>query len=162
MDTIEVWMEQYGYLTLFVALMLEYIALPFPGELVMGFSGYLAYEGRLSWPLALSLAWAGTLVGMTVTYFIGRKLGYPFLVKIGPRIFLSPKNYETVSRYGGETLLYAAAVALFILSYRYVAHDPTNRLIHVKRESSSLKCHWLLMGALCSAVVMFMASIRVP
>ena len=88
MHVIELWLEQYGYLTLFIGLLLEYIALPFPGELVMGYSGYLVFQGKLHLLPALLVSWGGTSIGMAVNYAIGRKLGYPFLSKFGPKFFL--------------------------------------------------------------------------
>ncbi|WP_276358329.1 DedA family protein [Cohnella caldifontis] len=111
MNTIEIWMEQFGYLALFFGLMLEYVALPFPGELVMGYSGYLVSEGRLGLPLAVSIAWLGTSIGTTVTYFVGRRLGYPFLVKHGPKLFLGPRKLKKAEdgfkKYGNKLLFFS-------------------------------------------------------
>ncbi|MBB6670092.1 DedA family protein [Cohnella nanjingensis] len=111
MHIIEWWLEQYGYLTLFIGLLLEYIALPFPGELVMGYSGYLVFQGKLHLLPALLLSWGGTSIGMTVTYGIGRKLGYPFLSKFGPKFFLDAKKLskttDAFERYGSKLLFFS-------------------------------------------------------
>ncbi|RAV19326.1 DedA family protein [Paenibacillus contaminans] len=111
METITHWFEQYGYGVLFFGLLLEYIALPFPGELVMGYSGYLVYNGQMSLILSLTLAWLGTSLGMTVTYVIGSKLGYPFFEKYGHRFLLSPRKLQQTSKwfekYGSKLLFFA-------------------------------------------------------
>jgi membrane protein DedA with SNARE-associated domain len=39
--------EEYGYGVLFFGLLLEFIALPFPGETTMAYAGYLSYAGTL-------------------------------------------------------------------------------------------------------------------
>lgn len=44
---IEALFEQYGYALLFIGLLLEFIALPFPGEITMLYVGYLSYLGVL-------------------------------------------------------------------------------------------------------------------
>jgi membrane protein DedA with SNARE-associated domain len=96
---------------LFFGLLLDFIALPFPGELVMGYTGYLIYQGQLNLSAAISVAWLGTSIGMTITYFIGRRLGYPFLVRYGPRLFLGPKKLkkatDSFEKYGSRLLFFA-------------------------------------------------------
>ncbi|MBW5447164.1 DedA family protein [Cohnella sp. CFH 77786] len=73
-----------------------------------GVFGYLVYEGRLHLLLAVSLAWLGTSIGTTVTYFAGRRLGHPFLAKHGPKLFLGPKKLARATgsfeKYGSKLL----------------------------------------------------------
>jgi membrane protein DedA with SNARE-associated domain len=40
--------NQYGYLVLFAALMLELIAFPTPGETLMTYCGFLVFQGKLN------------------------------------------------------------------------------------------------------------------
>jgi membrane protein DedA with SNARE-associated domain len=79
--------------------------------LVMGYTGYLAYLGELNLPTAIALAWLGTSIGMTFTYFAGRRLGYPFLVRYGPRLFLGPKKLkkstDIFEKYGSKLLFFS-------------------------------------------------------
>lgn len=69
--------EEYGYGVLFFGLLLEFIALPFPGETTMAYAGYLSYAGTLDFGKLVLLAFLGTTLGMTITYFIGRWAGLP-------------------------------------------------------------------------------------
>ncbi|WP_416292314.1 DedA family protein [Paenibacillus illinoisensis] len=73
----------YGYSVLFFGLLLEFIALPFPGETTMAYAGYLSYKGQLDFRILAILAFLGTTIGMTITYFIGAKAGLPFIVRYG-------------------------------------------------------------------------------
>lgn len=73
----------YGYSVLFFGLLLEFIALPFPGETTMAYAGYLSYKGQLDFGILAILAFLGTTIGMTITYFIGAKAGLPFIVRYG-------------------------------------------------------------------------------
>lgn len=44
MDFITSYINQYGYIVLFLALMLELLALPLPGELLMGYAGVSCFS----------------------------------------------------------------------------------------------------------------------
>lgn len=73
----------YGYSVLFFGLLLEFIALPFPGETTMAFAGFLSYTYKLDFMTLVVLAFAGTTSGMTITYFVGLKAGMPFIQRYG-------------------------------------------------------------------------------
>lgn len=87
--------EQYGYLVMFLGLFLEFIALPFPGETTMAYAGYLSYMGSLRFDILLIVAFLGTTIGMTATYFIGKKAGLPFLRRFGGWFFKESKLLKT-------------------------------------------------------------------
>ncbi len=80
----------YGYNVMFFGLLLEFVALPFPGETTMAFAGFLSYTGRLDFMTLMAVAYAGTTVGMTVTYFVGLKAGLPFIQRYGRWFLFSP------------------------------------------------------------------------
>jgi membrane protein DedA with SNARE-associated domain/membrane-associated phospholipid phosphatase len=113
-------LEQYGYWVLFLALMLELIALPLPGEFIMTYAGLIVYQGQLNWFLSILVAGAGACVGMTISYWIGFRLGTPFFEKYGSRIHFGPDKLHSVSRwyqrYGNKLLL----VAYFIPGVRHI------------------------------------------
>lgn len=82
----------YSYIGLFMALVLGIIGLPIPDEFLLMFSGMQIRAGRMSFPLTLILALSGSLIGMTLSYWVGRLLGIPFLEKIGPYLHFSAKR----------------------------------------------------------------------
>ncbi|WKB36264.1 hypothetical protein QS257_03435 [Terrilactibacillus sp. S3-3] len=67
--------EYYGYVILFLSLMLEMLAFPLPNELLMSYVGYLVFKGEMNWLAAMTAGIAGCISGITITYWIGRKLG---------------------------------------------------------------------------------------
>ncbi|WP_166242754.1 DedA family protein [Paenibacillus turpanensis] len=119
-ETIQMWFEQYGYAVLFIGLFLEYIALPFPGETSMAYAGYLAYEGRLNWFLCMVLSFIATTTSISITYWIGYRLGMPFFERYGRRFGLGPdkvkKTEKWFERYGNALIF----VAYFIPGVRHV------------------------------------------
>ncbi|WP_442601285.1 DedA family protein [Paenibacillus sp. KN14-4R] len=94
MQFIENLFHQHGYFVLFFGLLLEFIALPFPGETTMAFSGFLSYEGVFRWEVLVLFAFLGTTIGMTITYFIGYFVGMPFVRKYGKWVLLSPDKID--------------------------------------------------------------------
>lgn len=59
------------------------IGLPIPDETILTFSGYLVFTKDLQLIPTIISALLGSLTGITVSFFIGRKLGVRFLHKHG-------------------------------------------------------------------------------
>ncbi|MDR0268591.1 DedA family protein [Paenibacillus sp.] len=97
------WIEQlfgeYGYIVLFLGLVLEFIALPFPGETTMAYAGYLSYVGNLNFGWLLVLAFLGTTIGISITYFIGLKAGLPFLQRYGKWVLVSESKLARAQKW---------------------------------------------------------------
>jgi len=112
--------DQYGYEVLFLGLLLEFIALPFPGETTMLYAGYLSYAGVLHGWTAFVWAFFGTTIGMTITYFIGLKAGMPFVERYGKWVLITPSKLEKTkkwfNRYGNVLVF----VGYFIPGVRHV------------------------------------------
>lgn len=112
--------NHYGYIILYIALVLELIALPTPGETLMTYCGFLVFQGKLNWIISIIVATAGVISGITISYFIGRILGSIFFTKYGPYIHLGPDKLEKTSKwfkkYGNGLLV----VAYFIPGVRHV------------------------------------------
>jgi membrane protein DedA with SNARE-associated domain len=113
-------MNDYGYLVLFLSLILGILALPIPIEALMGYAGFLSYKGQLNWFLCLLAAGAGCTLGMIFAYLIGFKLGMPFFEKYGKRLHLGPERMNSTSiwfkKYGNKLLI----IALFIPGIRHL------------------------------------------
>ncbi|MNJ45920.1 Inner membrane protein YohD [compost metagenome] len=110
LEWIELMFKQYGYLVLLIGLPIDFIALPLPpGQTTLTFTGYLAYKGVLDWIPAMAVAFAGSAIGVTVTYFIGYKVGAPLVERYGKWIFIKPSQIEktrrTYDKYGNNMLL---------------------------------------------------------
>ena len=114
------WLEHYGNGVLFLSLLLEMLALPLPGEVLMSYAGLLVFQGKLNWILSIITAGAGASVGMTISYWIGFRLGTPFFEKYGTRIHLGPDKLDKVShwfqKYGNKVLI----IAYFIPGVRHI------------------------------------------
>jgi membrane protein DedA with SNARE-associated domain len=83
-----------GYLGIFFAMFVEGIFTPIPSELIMPFAGYLASTGELSFVPVIIVGSLGATLGSTVAYFLGRKLGRPFLDRYGRYLGLDKDSLD--------------------------------------------------------------------
>ena len=112
--------NHYGYIILFSALVLELIAFPLPGELMMTYCGFLVYQSKMNWILSILVATSGVTLGITISYFVGSKLGTKFFDKYGSYIHLGPSQMEKTSKWfesSGNKLL---ILAYFIPGVRHI------------------------------------------
>lgn len=68
-------LEQHGYSVLFIVLMLELLTLLGPGEFLMGYAGVLVFQEKLNWVLSMLAAGLGSCAGVSMSYWIGYRLG---------------------------------------------------------------------------------------
>ncbi|MFQ3544929.1 VTT domain-containing protein [Halobacillus rhizosphaerae] len=105
------WVNQYGYIVLFASLFLELMALPIPTELLMTYIGFLSFQGEMNLYAAILIAFLGSSAGMSLTYWIGQKVGITFFEKYGAKFHFGPERLHKTSRwfqkYGQKTIIFA-------------------------------------------------------
>ncbi|CAM4038662.1 DedA family protein [Bacillus albus] len=119
MEWIHELFQQYGYYVVLVGLLLEYIALPFPGEPTLAYAGFLSHQGDLSLPILIVLSFIGTSLGMTFQYFVGNKLGMPFIQKYGKYVFLTQKKINLTKMWFDKYGYFLIFIAFFIPGVRH-------------------------------------------
>ena len=77
------WITQYGYVAIFLLLVLGIVGLPVPDETLLTFTGYLVFKGHLSLPLAFAAALAGSASGISISYWLGRTFGLKLIHRYG-------------------------------------------------------------------------------
>ena len=80
------WVTQYGYLAIFVLIFLQEIGMPnpFPNELLLIFSGYLAFRGFLFFPNVVITAISADFIGTNILYFLFYNTG-SYIIQKKPR-----------------------------------------------------------------------------
>jgi membrane protein DedA with SNARE-associated domain len=114
-------LNQYGYIILFLSLMLELIIVPIPNEALMSYVGVLCFHGKMNLYVSIISAGLGGIVGVTISYWIGYKLGAPFFRKFGHYVHMGPEKLEKMSKwyekYGKVLLLFS----YFVPGVRHIA-----------------------------------------
>ena len=75
-------MEQYGYVGIFLVIMLENLFPPIPSELVLPFGGFMTTYTGLTPPAVVAVATAGSVAGAVVLYGVGRLIDVGTLERI--------------------------------------------------------------------------------
>lgn len=75
--------DQAGYLGIYLAMFIEGVFTPIPSEIIVPLAGYLASTGRFDIVLVVLISSLGATSGSTVAYFIGHRLGRPFVDRYG-------------------------------------------------------------------------------
>lgn len=120
MHNISVLFNQYGYIVLLTSLMLELIAFPLPGEVLMSYCGYLVFEGKLNWVLSILIASTGAILGITISYFVGKTLGIRFFKRYGRYMHLGPEKLDKTSVWFGQYGNKLLVIAYFIPGVRHI------------------------------------------
>lgn len=109
MDTLLQLMESYGYIALFVAIVLENANIPIPSEVVLGFAGFLISQQIFSFWTTFIVACLAGLVGSVLSYWLGSYGGRPLLLKYGKYIFFNEHKFQMAenmfNKYGGAAVL---------------------------------------------------------
>jgi membrane protein DedA with SNARE-associated domain len=93
-DWLALWLAQIGYLEIFLLMALESSLFPVPSELVMIPAGYLAKTGKLDPALAIAAGGAGSLLGASCNYLLGRYVGRAFLLRYGKYLLINADKYH--------------------------------------------------------------------
>jgi membrane protein DedA with SNARE-associated domain len=102
----------WGYVAIFLGAALEsaaFLGLLIPGESLVIASGVLASAGFFKLPTLIAVVSAGAVVGDSIGYELGRRLGRPWLLRRGRRLGFSRDRIEAVDaffqRHGGKAVL---------------------------------------------------------
>lgn len=103
--------EATGYLSVFILMMVESMALPVPGEAIMPFAGFLIVQGQFTWTMVVLVSTSGSLVGSYLSYLIGQYGGEPFFERYGKYLLVKKNHLDLThrffSRYGGLTIFFS-------------------------------------------------------
>ncbi len=101
-DSVTQFISSIGYAGIFFLMALESAAIPIPSELIMTFSGYLAYQGIFDFTVIVIIGAIGCMVGSIVSYWIGLKGGRPFIDKYGKYFFLNHEHLNLAEDWFGK------------------------------------------------------------
>lgn len=93
-NVIQEFIYQYGLISVFIFVMLEYANIPLPSEIVLAFVGIMAASGNISLSSAIVVSILGGIVGSVINYYIGLYFGKPVVEYILKRF---PKTKKSLS-----------------------------------------------------------------
>jgi membrane protein DedA with SNARE-associated domain len=113
-------MEQFGYLGIFLIIALENVFPPIPSEVILPFGGFMTTYSGLTIPGVVVAATAGSVLGAVILYGIGRLLDVKRLERIVDRFgHILRVNKEDIhkadtwfDKYGYWTVLFCRMIPL--------------------------------------------------
>jgi membrane protein DedA with SNARE-associated domain len=107
----------YGYWAIGIIVGLESMGIPLPGETVLVSAAiYAGATEELNIVFVIASAAAGAILGDNVGYWIGRKGGYPLLLRHGRRFRLSERRIKLGQylflRHGGKIVFFGRFIAI--------------------------------------------------
>ncbi len=98
-----------GYKGIIALITLNSCGVPIPSEVILPFSGYLAYLGRFNLFLVAAAGAVGCNIGSAIAYWIGAKGGRPLVERYGKWVLISHRDLDRMSsffdRFGSITIL---------------------------------------------------------
>ena len=115
--TIDAWLESYGYLVVFLLVMIESIGVPVPGETALiGAALYAGSTHKLEIGWVILAAIAGAIIGDNIGFSIGRYGGAKVLLRHGHRIGLHENRLKIgiwlFRRHGGKVVFWGRFVSI--------------------------------------------------
>ena len=113
-DSVHSLFEQYGYWVVFFGTFAEntlLLGLIIPGSVVVILAGISTQDGDMSFPIAALIGWVGTMIGDTISYFMGR-FGWARIAGGGSVRDFTEKVREPILRRG----------AMFVLLYHFAGY----------------------------------------
>ena len=107
---------QYGTISIFCVVLLEYANLPIPSEVVLPFIGLLVAAGSITFQEAVVVSVVAGIIGSLINYFIGLYFGKPVLKYIlnkQPKLEKSvTSSMWWVNKYGKVSVMLSRVVPL--------------------------------------------------
>jgi len=105
----------FGYLGVFISMIVNSNFIPIHSEIILPFAGFLASQGKLSLPLILTTSVLGDLIGATIGYHVGYFLEETavtsLIKKYGKFVFIKENDYKKVTdwinKYGAPVVFVA-------------------------------------------------------
>jgi membrane protein DedA with SNARE-associated domain len=107
-ELVRPYVDQYGYIILFFGVMAENASLPVPGETILIIASFYSHHGNLILLDVILLATVGCILGDNISFYLGRRLGRPFILNYGKFFFITSHRLAQVEsffqRHGDKTI----------------------------------------------------------
>jgi membrane protein DedA with SNARE-associated domain len=114
LETIQELANQYGYLAVFVGILLENLGIPLPGETITIVGGFLAGSGELNYWFVLGTAAMGAFIGGIGGYFVGSYGGWKAILAVAKIFRIQELQLEEIKTKFSDNAVRAVFFGRFI------------------------------------------------
>lgn len=113
-----------GYAGVFALMTAEAVFFPLPSEAVLPPAGILVAEGRLSFPIVLAVATAGSLLGSLAWYWVGLAGGQAYIRRHRRWFMMHERDFDRAEDFFRRRGVVAVFLARFVPGIRHVSSLP--------------------------------------
>ena len=117
----EVAVSHWGYLAVFILVVLGNAGVPVPEESVLLVAGFLVWTGQLRLDIVLVVGVISAVVGDNIGYWLGRRFGRVWLERHAHWILGHPERLGAMQRFMGRRGATAVIIARFLPGLRFMA-----------------------------------------
>lgn len=120
-----IFINKLGYFGVFILMTLESCNIPIPSEIILPYAGFLVSQGKMNFHIAAFVGGLACLAGSILSYWLGQRLGRPFLWKYGKWILISHKDInhadKFIARFGNATYFFSRLLPVVRTFISFVA-----------------------------------------
>jgi membrane protein DedA with SNARE-associated domain len=121
MSNLQAVVGHWGYIAIFVVVVLGNVGLPLPEETVLAVAGYLVWRGDLNLAAVLVVGVMSAVAGDNLGYWLGRRYGRTALPRYARWVLGHPERLESMEAFVERRGPVAVFVARFIPGIRFMA-----------------------------------------
>jgi membrane protein DedA with SNARE-associated domain len=111
----------WGYLAVFVLVILGNAGVPVPEESVLLVAGFLVWSGQLRLDIVLAVGMISAVIGDNIGYWLGRRFGRAWLERHAHWILGHPERLGAMQRFVARRGATAVIIARFLPGLRFMA-----------------------------------------
>jgi membrane protein DedA with SNARE-associated domain len=121
---ITAFIDQTGYVSVFIFMTMESMVFPVPSEAIMPFAGFLIAKSRFTFPLVILFSTLGSITGSLLSYYIGLYGGKPFINRYGKYLLLNHHDLEITESFFRKRGTVTILICRFIPVVRHLISLP--------------------------------------
>jgi membrane protein DedA with SNARE-associated domain len=121
MPDLTLFVEHWGYVAIFVVVVLGNVGLPLPEETILALAGYLAWRGDMHMPIVIAVGIVSAVAGDNLGYWLGRRFGREALPRYAAWILGHPERLHAMEAFVARRGPLAVFVARFLPGIRFLA-----------------------------------------
>jgi membrane protein DedA with SNARE-associated domain len=121
MPDITLFVEHWGYVAIFIVVVLGNVGLPLPEETILALAGYLAWRGDMRMPIVIAVGIMSAVAGDNLGYWLGRRFGRQALPRYAAWMLGHPERLSAMEVFVVRRGPLAVFVARFLPGIRFLA-----------------------------------------